>query len=177
MGWRGVMRLPALLASVLDPGRFSRSTVRKNSTLVDSIDYPSYIDLALAFRRLCSMHRSSDTIAPGGICRGQLSVARAKPRSRRFDRVRRPAVGQLLVFLIDPVLRDSPIDSGSASEAPLRPLSETSGTSETSANNDGTACTRPLTHRAEERAVSFVSAFSGQCPAAPVPEGTEASMA
>ncbi|WP_218037678.1 hypothetical protein, partial [Reyranella soli] len=48
----------------------------------------------------------------------------------------------------------------------LRPLSETSETPETSVNNDGVACTWPSTSRAEERAVSFMSAFSGQCPAA-----------
>jgi hypothetical protein len=37
----------------------------KTRTVVDLIDHFSYIDLALASRRLCSMHRSSDTIAPG----------------------------------------------------------------------------------------------------------------
>ena len=38
----------------------------KTKTVVDSLNHFSYIDLALASRRLCSMHRSSDTSAPGG---------------------------------------------------------------------------------------------------------------
>jgi hypothetical protein len=64
------MRLPALLAPVPDPGELMRRSTAlwsaKTKTVVDPLNHFSYIYLALASRRLCSMHRSSDTIAPGG---------------------------------------------------------------------------------------------------------------
>ena len=57
--------MPALLAPMLDREQFFwRSTVRqKTRTEVDTINHLSYTNLALASRRLRSMHRSSDTIA------------------------------------------------------------------------------------------------------------------
>jgi hypothetical protein len=63
------MRLPALLAPVPDPGviaSIDRLWSAKTKTVVDPLNHFSYIVLVLASRRLCSMHRSSDTSAPGG---------------------------------------------------------------------------------------------------------------
>ena len=63
------MRLPAPLAPVPDSGDIAlidRLWSAKTKTVVDPLNHFSYIALVLASRRLCSMHRSSDTSAPGG---------------------------------------------------------------------------------------------------------------
>jgi hypothetical protein len=68
-GWRGADEIASTAGTGPGPGEIAsidRLWSAKTKTVVDPLNHFSYIALAFASRRLCSMHRSSDTIAPGG---------------------------------------------------------------------------------------------------------------
>jgi hypothetical protein len=67
--WRGVDEIACTAGTDPRPRRINASIDRlwsaKTKTVVDPLNHFSYIDLALASRRLCSLHRSSDTSVLG----------------------------------------------------------------------------------------------------------------
>ena len=77
-GWRGADEIACTAGTGPRPGEIAsidRLWSAKTKTVVDLLNHFSYIALVLASRRLCSMHRSSDTIAPGSPCEAVLRAA------------------------------------------------------------------------------------------------------
>ena len=132
--------MPALLATRRGLLRCEKThgTESPSRTSVYSESHLSYIGRVLASRRLCSLHRSSDT-------------HRARPQS---GRPLRPSENQHLTYLDYRNSPANPIDSGSASE---HHYESTGGNADNAAKSF---------HRAEQRALSLLSLFMRQRPAA-----------